>query len=406
MHPFNEPKRPSARRLRLIGIVALIVAAALACFGIMRRLHGESVLKHKIEENASTTVNVIAPSQGGSKQELVLPSNVQAFYDAPIYARVPGYLKKWYVDIGTKVKAGDLLAEIETPELDQQVRQAQADLAMAVAKEKLAGTTAQRWQAMLASTSVSKQESDEKSGDFDAKRATVSAERANVERLQALTSFKRIVAPFDGVITSRKTDIGALINAGSGSGPELFRIADTHKLRVYVQVPQAYASQIAIGMRADLKLPEQAGRSYPAQVVSTSNAINEISRTLLVQLEVDNANGNLIAGSYADVHFDLPASNEVLQLPVTTLLFRRDGLKVAIMANDGRTVLRSIQLGRDFGTRVEVLSGLSATDRIIDSPPDWIAAGDPVRAAETEKPAAKTALSASEHGNASAGAGE
>jgi len=403
MHPFNESERPSPRRLRLIGIVALIVAASLACFGIMRRLHGESVLKHRIEETAATTVNVISPSAGESKQELVLPSNVQAFYDAPIYARVPGYLKKWYVDIGTKVKAGDLLAEIETPELDQQVRQAQADLATAVAKERLAGTTAKRWQAMLASTSVSKQESDEKSGDFDAKKATVSAERANVERLQALTSFKRIVAPFDGVITSRKTDIGALINAGSGSGPELFRIADTHKLRIYVQVPQTYASQIAIGMHADLQLPEQAGRTYPAEVVSTSNAINETSRTLLVQLEVDNSKGILIAGSYADVHFDLPSSSGVLQLPVTALLFRRDGLKVAVVSSDGKATLRSIQLGRDFGTRVEVLAGLSANDRVIDSPPDWLAAGDLVRPAED--PGAKAAPRTAEQ-HASSGAAQ
>lgn len=391
MHPFPEQNRPSTRKLRMTGIVALIVAVALACFGIARRLHGESVLKRKLDENTATTVNVIAPSQGGSKQELVLPSNVQAYYDAPIYSRVPGYLKKWYVDIGTQVKAGDLLAEIETPELDQQLRQAQADLATAIAKEKLAATTAQRWQAMLASTSVSKQESDEKSGDFEAKKAAVTAERANVERLQALASFKRITAPFDGVITARKTDIGDLINAGSGSGPELFRIADTHKLRIYVEVPQAYANQIAVGMHAELELPEQAGRSHPAVVVSTSNAINETSRTLLVQLEVDNAKRDLIAGSYADVRFDLPAATGVLQLPVTALLFRRDGLRVATVGSDGRTVLKPIRLGRDFGTRVEVLSGLAAGDRVIDSPPDWIAQNDPVRAVEEEKAAPKTA---------------
>jgi RND family efflux transporter MFP subunit len=391
MHSFTEPQRPSPRKLRTIGIVALIVAIALAALGIARRTHGESILKRKLEENAATTVAVIAPSRGDSKQELVLPGSVQAYYDAPIYARVPGYLKKWYVDIGARVQAGDLLAEIETPELDQQVRQAQADLATAVAKEKLAGTTAKRWDSMLASTSVSKQEADEKNGDFEAKRATVTAERANVERLQALTSFKRIVAPFAGVITARKTDIGALINAGSSSGPELFRIADTHKLRVYVQVPQSFADRIEIGMRADLRLPEQAGRSYPAVVVNTSNAINETSRTLLVQLEVDNAQGKLISGSYADIHFDLPAAVGVLQLPVTALLFRKDGLKIATLGGDGKATLKRIELGRDFGTRVEVVSGLQASDRVIDSPPDWLAQGDPVRAAEPEQAATKVA---------------
>ncbi len=388
MHPLSDSAHPSPRRLRFVGILALVIAVVLAGFGIARRLHGESVLKHKVEDNAATTVSVIAPTRSDSHHELVLPGDVQAYYDAPIYARVPGYLKKWYVDIGSQVKTGDLLAEIETPEVDQQLRQAQADLATAVAKEKLASITAKRWEAMLASTSVSKQEADEKNGDFEAKRAAVTAERANVERLQALTSFKRIVAPFDGVITTRKTDIGALINAGSGSGPELFRLADTHKLRIYVQVPQSYANQIVVGMHADLVLPEEAGRKHAAVVASTSNAISEASRTLLVELEMDNAKNELIAGSYVDVHFDRPAASSVLQLPVTALLFRRNGLQVATVGSDGKVRLKPIQLGRDFGTKVEVVAGLAADDHVIDSPPDWIADGDPVRAAEQGKTAA------------------
>lgn len=391
MHPFPEPNRPSPRRLRLGGIVALVIAVALALGGIAMRIQAGSTLKAKTEANAVPTVSVIDPAPGDAHQQLVLPGNVQAYFDAPIYARVPGYLKKWYFDIGAHVKSGELLAEIETPELDQQLRQAEADLATAKAKEKLAEITAKRWQGMLASDSVSKQEADEKSGDFEAKQANANAERANVERLQALTSFKRIVAPFDGVVTARRTDIGQLINAGSSSGTELFRVADTHKLRVYVQVPQTYSLQVSDGMTAQLHFPEQPERSFPAKVIGTSEAINESSRALLVQLEADNPNGKLISGSYAEVHFDLPSTPGVLQLPVTALLFRQHGLKVATVGADGHVVLKNIQIGRDMGTRVEVIAGLTTADRVIDSPPDWLAQGDQVHAIESAPatPAAK-----------------
>ena len=382
--PMSEksvPNRPSPRRLRVIGCIALLVAAGLAVAGIVQRSHHENALKQKVTDDATPTVTVITPGHGDARQELVLPGNIQALYDAPIYARVSGYLKMWYVDIGAKVKAGDVLADIETPELDQQLQQAQADLATAVARQKLAEITDKRWQSMLASTSVSKQEADEKSGDYDAKTAAVTGEKANVQRLEALKSFKRIVSPFDGVVTARKTDIGALINAGSGSGPELFRVADMHKLRVYVDVPQTYSGLITTGMQAKLQLPEQPGHTFPASVTSTASAINESSRTLLVQLEADNAQGQLVSGSYADVHFDLPTAPGVLQLPVTALLFRQHGLEVAALGADGRVEMKPIQLGRDFGTRVEVVTGLAATDRVVDSPPDWLSQGDKVRVA-------------------------
>ncbi len=378
MHPF-EPQRPSPSRLRIVGVVALVFALALAIGGVALRVHANNSLRAKTEVDAVTTVSVITPAPGVSHEELVLPGSVQAYFDAPIYARVPGYLKRWYFDIGAQVKAGDLLAEIETPELDQQLRQAQADLATTVAKEKLAQITAKRWSGMLASESVSKQEADEKSGDYEAKMATTAAARANVQRLQALSSFKRIVAPFDGVVTARKTDIGDLINAGSSSGAELFRVADMHKLRVYVQVPQTYSDQVANGMTAQLHFPEKPGRSYPATVVGTSQSISEASRSLLVQLEADNADGKLTSGSYADVHFNLPSTPGVLQLPVTALLFRQHGMKVATLGEDGKVTLKNIQIGRDMGTRVEVVAGLDASDRVIDSPPDWIAQGDHVR---------------------------
>jgi len=383
--------RPSSRRLRIVGGVALLTAAVLASGGIWARLQHDGALKQRVEVDATPTVSVIEPGHGDARQELVLPSNIEAFYDAPIYARVPGYLKKWYVDIGAHVKAGDLLAEIETPELDQQLQQARADLATAVAKQKLAELTSRRWQNMLASTSVSKQEADEKKGDFEAKTAAVAAEGANVQRLMALSSFKRIVAPFDGTVTARRTDIGALINAGSngGASQELFRVADTRKLRVYVEVPQTYANLVKVGMQAQLNLPESPGHSAAATVVSTADAITKSSRTLLVQLEADNAQGSLIAGSYADAHFDLPSTPGVLQLPVTALLFRQRGLEVATLGPGDKVILKKVQLGRDFGTKVEVVSGLDANDQVIDSPPDWLAQGDAVCAAKSKKIAAE-----------------
>lgn len=372
-------RRISPRRIRWVAIIALIAAVGLAALGILSRIREDHVLKNKADTDAVPIVNLVDQREENSQQQLVLPGNVQAYFDAPIYARVSGYLKKWYFDIGAPVKAGDVLAEIETPEVDQQLAQAQADLATAQSKEKLAKLTAKRWDDMLASESVSKQETDEKNGDYEAKAAATTAAKANVDRLQALASFKRIVVPFDGVVTARKTDIGALINAGSSSGGELFRVADTRKLRIYVNVPQAYSDQVSKGMTAQLAFPEKPGKTFPATIVSTSDSINESSRTLLVQLEADNAQGKLVSGSYADVHFDLPAVKGIVQLPVTALLFRQNGLKVATVGADNRVVLKKIQLGRDFGTRVEVIAGLDPSDRVIDSPPDWLAQGDSVR---------------------------
>jgi RND family efflux transporter MFP subunit len=382
--PISPQRRVSPRRLRAIGIVALIVAILAGVVGVFARVREDHALHAKAEADAIPTVHLVDQKHDNARQQLVLPGNVQAYYDAPIYARVPGYLKKWYVDIGSPVKAGDVLAEIETPEIDQQLEQARADLATAQAKEKLAKVTAQRWDDMLKSESVSKQETDEKNGDYEAKAAATTAEKANVDRLMAMASFKRIVAPFDGVVTARRTDIGQLINAGNSSGAELFRVADTRKLRVYVHVPQTYSDEVTKGMTAQLQFPEKPGKSFPATVMSTSEAINESSRTMLVQLEADNAQGKLVSGSYADVHFDLPAPANVVQLPVTALLFREHGLKVATLGPDNHVVLKNIELGRDFGTRVEVISGLAPTDRVIDSPPDWIAQGDSVHVPSKE----------------------
>jgi RND family efflux transporter MFP subunit len=366
------------RHLRAYGLAALVVAIAAAGIGITIRAHSHAALRQWTDAQAIPSVELISSTRSQGDQHLTLPGNVQAYIDAPIYARVSGYLKHWDVDIGAKVKAGDLLAEIETPEIDQQLQQAQADLRTAEAKTRLAALSAKRWTHLLESESVSKQDADEKASDYEARQAEVAAAKANVDRLKALESFKRIVAPFDGIVTARRTDIGDLIDAGGGSRPELFRIADTHKLRIYVQVPQTYASQLERGMKAQLQLPEQPGKDYPASVVETADAISAGSRTLLVQLQADNADNRLLSGSYADVRFDLPAGAQIVQVPISALIFREQGLEVATVDAKRRVVMKPIVAGRDFGTAIEVLSGLEASDRIIDSPPDSLAAGDQV----------------------------
>jgi len=310
---------------------------------------------------------------------VVLPGTIRAFIDAPINARVNGYLKRWFVDIGAPVRAGQVLAEIETPELDQQLLQAEADRATARANMQLAAVTAGRWQRMRATDAVSQQEADEKSGDYAAKQAIVAAAEANVARLRATTQFKSIVAPFAGVVTARRTDIGALINSGSANGQELFRVADSRRVRVYVDVPQSYAAVVQKGAAAELRVPERPAQAFPARVTDTSQAISESSRTMLVELEADNSKGLLLPGSYVDVHFAPAATATALRIPVSALIFRRDGLRVAVVGEAGKVEFRKISLGRDFGTEVEVVAGVTPTDRVVDNPPDSLSDGDLVR---------------------------
>jgi len=381
--PTDSPPVDPAlrRRLRVAGIVALIVALATTVAGIGLRLYEGARVARWTREQAVPTVTLIALHEGAVVSEVVLPGTVRAFIDAPIYARVNGYLKRWYVDIGAPVRAGQVLAEIETPELDQQLLQSEADLATARANEQLSAITATRWQRMLESDAVSKQEADEKQGDHAAKQAIVAAAQANVARLRATASFKAIVAPFGGVVTARRTDIGALINAGAGAGQELFRIADARKLRIYVEVPQSYTDQLHKGVTARLQVPGRPGQPVMATVTDAAQAISESSRTMLVQLEADNPKGAVLPGSYVDVHFELPGRVGLARLPVSALLFRDRGLEVATVDAGNKVRLRHVDLGRDFGTEVEVLSGLAAGDRIIDSPPDSIAEGEPVRLA-------------------------
>ncbi len=368
------------QRVRRIGAIALGAALLIAALGVGLRLYQGREVTRWTEQQSVPAVSLATIKAGGAALEIVLPGTIRAFIDAPINARVNGYLKRWWVDIGAPVKTGQVLAEIESPELDQQLLQAEADLATARANMQLAGVTAGRWTRMRASDAVSQQEADEKSGDFAAKQAIVAAAQANVARLKATTQFKTLVAPFAGVVTARRTDIGALINAGSANGQELFRVTDSRRVRVYVDVPQSYAALIRKGAVAELRVPERPERAFPARVTDSSQAISESSRTMLVQLEADNPNGVLLPGSYVDVHF-APAERgaAVLRLPVSALIFRREGLRVAVLGAGGKASFRAVQLGRDFGTEIEVVAGLAAGDQVIDNPPDSLSDGDAVR---------------------------
>jgi RND family efflux transporter MFP subunit len=366
-----------------IFLLAIVVAALLVVFGILPRIQARTALRQETTRMAVPTVAVVQPKRSAPAQEIVLPANVQAFADAPIYARTNGYLKRWYVDIGSRVKEGQLLAEIDTPEVTQQLRQARADLGTTQANLNLSKITADRYQGLLKTDSVSKQESDNAAGDYEAKQANVQSAQANVRRLEELQSFQKIYAPFSGVITARNTDVGALINSGStgGNGNELFHIAQPDKLRVYVSVPQVYSQAAKPGIAADLTLAEFPGRRFQGKLVRTANAIDPASRTLLVEIAVNNPTGQLFTGSYAEVHFKLPTPASSLILPVNTLLFRSEGLRVATVGQDQKVELKQITLGHDFGGEVEVVAGLDGTENVIINPPDSVTDGETVRIA-------------------------
>jgi RND family efflux transporter MFP subunit len=376
------------KKIRRYALIALIVAIALGIWGEVSRVLARSALGKDTAESALPTVATVKAERSTLGEDLVLPGAVQAFVEAPIYARTSGYLKAWNTDIGTQVTKGQVLAEIETPEIDQQLTQALADLATAHANEALSNSTNARWQGLLATESVSKQDAEEKSGDAAAKKAAADSAAANVARLRDLESFKRVVAPFTGVITARNTDIGALINAGQSAGSELFRIADTRKLRIYVRVPETFAAVTKPGLDADLRFTEQPNRSFTARVVRTANALDPVVRTLQVELELDNAKSEIFPGAYAEVHFKIPAGAETLRLPANTVLFRSAGLQVATLDSQQRVTLKSIVQGRDFGNTIEVLSGLAPDEMVVLNPPDSITDGVQVRiAAPADAPA-------------------
>jgi RND family efflux transporter MFP subunit len=324
-------------------------------------------------------VDVISPKAAPQNEGLTLPGQVDANYNAVIHARVSGYLNRWWVDIGAHVKKGQLLADIDTPELDQQLEQAKANLATAMANESLAKTTAERWTSLLARDAVSKQETDEKNGDYLAKAALVQASKADVDRLNALESFKRIVAPFDGVVTARNTDIGALIAAGNPSDPGLFTVADVHQLRIYVHVPQAYSAQIKLGSPVALTVPEYPDRVFQATISTTSGAIGAQSGAILVELSLDNADNALKPGEYTQARFALPPAPNVVTLPASALMLRPTGMTVAVLGPDSRVQLRTVKIQQDLGATVDIASGVGPSDRVIDSPPDSLEDGQPVK---------------------------
>jgi RND family efflux transporter MFP subunit len=373
---------PRLRGVRFFLWIVLIVALLLAVWGVVSRVRAREALANATAAAAIPVVTTVQPTRSPATNELVLPGNVQAFIEAPIYARTSGYLRSWHTDIGTAVTKGELLAEIEAPEVDQQFHQGLADLATAEANAKLAESTDVRWKGLLAHHAVSQQDADTKAADAAAMKAAAASAGANVARLRELESFKRVVAPFDGVITLRNTDVGALINAGESAGAALFRLADTHKLRVYVQVPEAYASQTNPGVTAELEFSEHPGRRYPATIVRTAQALDPTLRTLQVELQLDNARGELFPGSYPAVHFKVPGSTTTLQVPASALIFRAAGLQVATVGRDNRVKLANIVQGRDFGKSVEVLSGIAASDAVVANPPDSLNDGAQVQIAQ------------------------
>ncbi len=377
----NDPERGERHRNRWwIAVLAFAVVVAIVLSGVLPRIHARAKLAQDTRELAIPSVVVIHPKRVAPAQEIVLPANVQAYVDSPIYARTNGYLKKWYFDIGAHVRKGQLLAEIETPEVDQQLRQAKADLATAQANMNLSEITAERYANLLKTDSVSKQDADNAAGDYTAKKAVVQAARANVDRLQQLQSFEKIYAPFDGVITARNTDIGALIESGSAGGTrtELFHMAQPSKLRVYVNIPELYSQTAKPGMDADLVLSEFPGRRFQGKLVRTANAIDPATRTLLAEFEVDNPMGKLLSGAYAEMHFKLSAGATSFTIPSEALLFRSEGLRV-VTVEDNRTQLKPITVGHDFGSEIEVIAGLNGNESVVINPPDSIVSGQEVR---------------------------
>src|ERR1700719_185807 len=375
-HPRLVPKRRTA----ILLTTAVLAALALMIYsGIHSRVAAESGLKQRTEEAAIPTVAVVFPQKGAPTQEIVLPGNTQAFSDAPIYARTSGYLKRWYFDIGAHVQRGQLLAEIETPEVDRQLEQARADLENAQANLNIAKITATRWQDLVSDGSVSQQETDQAVSNFSAVKAASESSAANVRRLEQLQSFEKIYAPFDGIITARNTDIGALIDAGASTQPkELFHMAAIRKLRLYVAVPEVYSRAARSGAPATLTLDEFPGQTFHGTLVRNANSIDIASRTLLVEVDVDNPTGQLLPGAYVFVHLKLPDQTRSVTIPSNTLIFRKEGLQVGLVRN-GKAELVPVKISRDYGNSIEIVSALQPTDAVIVDPSDSLVAGMPVR---------------------------
>jgi len=371
---------PRSRRLLLVGLVALVAAGAIAANGLISRARSQQDLVRWTNEQAAPTVALATLAHGDAERSLILPGNIQPYYKAAVYARVNGYLKSWNKDIGAQVKAGEVMASIDAPDLDQQLAQARATLASAKASYDIAAITANRDDILLKKQTIAQQIADQAEADAAAKKAVMDANAANVRQLEAMQSFKQIVAPFDGVVTARNTDIGALINAGKTAGQELFEVSDLHHVRIYVQVPQAFSADLRPGLKATFEMPQYPGRKFDANLVTTSNAMNATSRSMLVELQADNSDSKLLGGAYCQVEFQVPGDPNMLRIPATALMPVNGGAQVAVF-DGGKAVLKAIHLGRDFGDSVEVTAGLAPQDQVIDSPPETLRSGDVVQLA-------------------------
>jgi len=370
------------RRLIIAGTIALTAAGALVANGLVSRARSKQELVQWTNAQAIPTVALAQITHDDAGQSLILPGNIQPYNKAAIYARVNGYLKSWNKDIGAHVKAGDVLATIDAPDLDQQFAQAKATLASAKANYDIAAITANRYGTLVKKQAISQQLADQATADEAAKKAIMDADEANVQQLEAMEDFKKITAPFDGIVTARNTDIGALIIAGSTAGLELFQVSDLSRVRIYVQVPQAYSANLAAGLKASFDLPQFPGRKFDATLVTTSNAMNATSRSMLVELQADNSDGKLLGDTYCKVSFQIPSDPNMMRIPATALIPVNRGVQVAVLGEGSKVALKSIQLGRDFGDSVEVTAGLTPQDRVIDSPPETLQSGDEVKLAE------------------------
>jgi RND family efflux transporter MFP subunit len=373
--PDQNSGRPVARRLRLVGGVFALLAIAVVAYGLVSRASENSHLHELTEAQAAPTVAIVTPSRVENHAGLDLPGRLQAYISAPIYARVPGYLKSWKYDIGGKVKAGDVLAEIDTPDLDQQLMQARAALSVAQANAKLAQISAERWQSLAGTDAVAKQDVDTRTFTLNANLAQVKAAQATVDQLVAEEGFKHLIAPFDGMVTARATDIGALINVGAAGGAQLFMVSETGKLRVYVNVPQNYVPSVPPGTKATITVPEHPGKTYIGTVEASAQAVDPITGTTLMQIIVDNSAGEMMPGDYAGIHLQIAAAANVLSVPSSALIFDSKGLSIATVGADNRVLLKPVTIERDLGAVLELASGLTPNDRGIQNPPDGIANG-------------------------------
>jgi RND family efflux transporter MFP subunit len=380
--PPPSPPPPASRRgLKIAAFSAALIAVVIIVVGITTRKIADAKLQEWTENQAVPIVSVAAPDTTGKKTTFSLPGRLEAYTQAQMYARVSGYVKDWRADIGTAVKTGDLLAEIDAPDLDQQIMQAAANLASAKANSVLSDMTLTRGQSLIKTYAISQQDLDQRAADASNKQGLVRAAQANLDRLLVMEQYKRVVAPFDGLVTARATDLGALINAGSGGGPPLFVVSQTNKLRVYVNVPQSYVPQIPVGTTAQISVPEYPGRTFPATVMASAQAVEVASGTTRMQLVVDNSLGQLMTGDFTNVTFDLAHPEIAINVPASALIFNQSGLHVATVGHDGRITLKRVTISRDLGNEVEIGSGIAADDRVVVNPPDGIADGDKVRIA-------------------------